>query len=52
MARISARTSLTAIFSFREEAVELDKTNVGTATRHALREAVEKVMEAFARQHG
>ncbi len=42
----------TAIFSFREEAVELDKTNVGTATRRALREAVEKVMEAFARQHG
>ena len=42
----------TAIFSFREEAVELDKTNVGTATRRALREAVEKVMETFAQQHG
>ncbi len=42
----------TAIFSFREQAVELDKTNVGTATRRALREAVEKVMETFAQQHG
>lgn len=42
----------TAIFSFREQAVELDKTNVGTATRRALREAVKKVMETFAQQHG
>lgn len=42
----------TAIFSFREQAVELDKTNVGTATRRALHEAVEKVMETFAQQHG
>ncbi|MDX1546275.1 MAG: hypothetical protein R3247_04770 [Rhodothermales bacterium] len=38
-----------AIFTYREDAVELDKTAVGTATREALQEAVARVMKAYAK---
>jgi hypothetical protein len=47
----SATTAGSAIFEFREDRVEMDKTNVGNATKKALGEAVAKIIKEFKKKY-
>ncbi len=47
----SATTAGSAIFNYREDRVELDKTNVGNATKKALSEAVGKILKEFKKKY-
>jgi hypothetical protein len=47
----SSTTAGSAIFQYREDNVELDKTNVGNATKDALAEAVEKIMKEYEKKY-
>jgi curli biogenesis system outer membrane secretion channel CsgG len=48
----SATTAGSAVFEFREDRVEMDKTNIGNATKKALDEAVEKIIKEFKKKYG
>lgn len=47
----SATTAGSAIFNYREDRIELDKTNVGNATQKALSEAVAKILKEFRKKY-
>ena len=44
---VSSTTANSAIFSYREDNVELDKTNIGNATKDALGVAVKAIMKRY-----
>ena len=48
---ISSTTAGSAVFSYREDNIELDKTNVGNATKKALGDAVARVMKQYKRKY-
>jgi hypothetical protein len=47
----SATIAGSAIFHYREDRVELDKTNVGNATQKALSEAAAKILREFKKKY-
>ena len=48
---VSTTTASSALFQFREDNVELDKTNIGNATKDALSGAVVKVLKKFRKKY-
>jgi len=48
---ISSTTAGSAIFSYREDNVVLDKTNIGNATKEALGQAVATVMKKYNKRY-
>lgn len=49
---VSTTTASSAIFSYREDNVDLDKTNVGNATKEALDVAVRSIMKRYHKKYG
>ncbi|MBD3421997.1 MAG: hypothetical protein GF398_17940 [Chitinivibrionales bacterium] len=48
---VSTKTAASALFTFHEERLELDKTNVGNATKAALEMAVAKLVKIYRKKY-